>query len=177
MIAKLLGGDWVPANSATTTVHLIKTSQVAGCEVPAFGKYIDEIAWACGATRKFESEQSIEKKARDVRSLLADAVRQVPDDEASVIHLAAETLEGADVERRRTEKVMRSIPTFITAKPVLAVRLHLFQANETTNRLFEFDETVEKFQVDGVDLADIPSRVVIPSTAQMVKGRHWEIYG
>jgi hypothetical protein len=176
-IVKLLGGDWAPLNSSTTAVHLVKTSNVVGCQVPMLGTYIDEIGWACGITREFDSEISIEKKARDVKNLLADAVRQVPDSEASVIHIAVETLEGAEVERRRTEKVMRSIPSFITGKPVLGVRLHLLQANQTIDKLFEFDETVEQFQIDGAILDDIPTRVVIPSTANMTDGRHWEIYG
>lgn len=177
MISKLLGGDWAPLNSSTTAAYLIKTSHVVGCDIPGLGTYIDEIAWASGITREFDSDVSIERKARDVKSLLADAVRQVPDDEPSVIHIAAETLEGAQVERRRTEKVIQSIPAFITGKPVLGVRLHLLQANQTIDKLFEFDETVEQFQADGVDLDEVPSRVVVPSAARMVAGRHWEIYG
>lgn len=176
MLSKLLGGDWAPLNSATTILNLCKTSHVVGCEARVLGTYIDEIAWACGITREFDSDISIEKKARDVKNLLADAVRQVPDDAASVIHIAAET-EDADVERRRTEKVMASIPSFIFDRPVLGVRLHIFQANQTIDKLWEFDETVEKFQIDAANLEDIPSRVVIPAHLELVPGRHWELYG
>src|SRR5207244_2657371 len=61
MLIKLLGGDWAPLNSATTILNLCKTSHVVGCEARILGTYIDEIAWACGVTRKFDSEISIEK--------------------------------------------------------------------------------------------------------------------
>lgn len=176
MLVKLLGGDWAPLNSATTILNLCKTSHVVGCEARILGTYIDEIAWACGVTRKFDSEISIEKNARDVKNLLAEAVRQVPDDVPSVIHIGVET-EFPDVERRRTEKVMTSIPSFIFDRPVLGVRLHLFQANQTIDKLWEFDETVEKFQLDGAKLDDTPSRVVIPTRFELIPGRHWELYG
>jgi hypothetical protein len=177
MLTQLLGGDWAQMDSATTAAYLAKRSHVMECEVPEFGSYIDEISWASGITRQFDSDASIEKKARDVRNLLADAVKQVPHDHPSVIHIAAETMEGQAVERRRTEKILKSLPAFLMDKPVLGVRLHLFQAHQVVDKLYEFDETVEKFQADGVDLSDIPSRVVIPNSLPMVSGRHWEIYG
>jgi hypothetical protein len=176
MLGSLLGGNWAPENSAVTVAHLVKLGHVVGCEAPALGTYIDEISWACGITREFDSEISINKKARDVTKHLADAVKQVPDDKPSIIHLAAETLEGREVERRRTEKVMKTIPSFIINKPVLGVRFHRFLSNSRTDKLYEFDETVEQFQIDGVILDDIPLNVVVPDHAEMVHGRHWELY-
>ncbi|MBE0627119.1 MAG: hypothetical protein IH606_20155 [Burkholderiales bacterium] len=175
-LSALLGGDWAPPNSPTTIIHLVKTSHVIDCEVRVLGTYIDEIAWASGFTREFDSDVSIDKKARDVTKHLADAVKQVPSDKPSIIHLAAETMEGKDVELRRTEKVMATIPSFITDKPVIAVRFHRFQGNQTTDKLFEFDETVNKFQIDGARLDDIPFNVVVPDHVAMQRGSHWELY-
>jgi hypothetical protein len=176
MLNNLLGGDWAPENSEVSVVYVAKRGEMKGCEAAVLGTYVEEIAWASGMTRKFDSDESIEKKARDITKLLSDAVKQVPSDKPSVIHVAAETLEGRDVELRRTEKVMTKIPTFVTDKPVLGVRFHRFQSNSRINMLYEFDETVEKFQVNGSLLRDIPSRVVVPDGIPMVKGRHWEIY-
>jgi hypothetical protein len=176
MLNSLLGGDWAPENSEVTIVYLVKTGNMVGCEAPVLGTYIEAIDWACGITRQFDSEISINKKARDITKLLSDAVKQVPQDGPSIIHIAAETLEGKDVEVRRTEKVMSKVPFFTTDKPVLAVRFHRFQANSRTNMLFEFDETVEKFQVDGILLQDIPSQVVVSEDVERLNGRHWEIY-
>lgn len=178
MLYNLLGGDWAPENSEVTAVVLAKRGHMASCEVPVLCTYIEALDWACGITRKFDSETSINKKARDITELLSDAVKQVPQEKPSVIHIAAETLEGRDVELRRTEKVMSKIPFFVTDKPVLAVRFHRLQSNSRTNMLFEFDETVEKFKAYGgeVLLKDIPSQVIVPDHVEMVDGRHWEIY-
>lgn len=175
-LSALLGGDWAPMNSSTTIFNLVKTSHVVDCDVPVLGAYIEEIGWACGITRDFDSDVSINKKARDVIKHLSEAVEQVPANKPSIIHLAAETLEGKDVERRRTEKVMASIPTFVTNKHILGVRFHRFQANQRVDKLFEFDETVDKFQIDGAKLDDIPFNVVIPNDVEMKHGSHWELY-
>lgn len=173
----LLGGDWAPANASVTIAKMVKTSHIVDCEAPVLGTYIEEIGWACGFTREFDSDVSIEKKARDVTRHLADAVKQVPNDKPSIIHIAAETLEGKDVEHRRTQKIFETIPSFVVDKPVLAVRFHRFQSNQSADKLYEFDETVDQFQIDGVSLDEIiPLNVVIPDDVEMRSGSHWELY-
>jgi hypothetical protein len=172
----LLGGDWAPVNSAVTIINAIKVGHVVDCEAPVLGSYVEEVGWACGFTRDFDSDVSIHKKARDILSLLSKAVDQLPEVEPSVIHIAAETFEGKEVERRRTEKVMRSLHNFTTDKHLLGIRFHRFQANQCADKLYEFDETVEMFQIDGVDLEDIPENVVTPKDAVLRDGQHWEIY-
>lgn len=174
-LTTLLGGDWAPLNSATTVAQKIRTSSV-GCDVPILGTYVDEMAWASGVTRHFVSEASIEKKARDVRTRLSNAVDQVPADADSVIHIAVETLEGRDVDQRRAEKIRRSIETFTTEKPVQAVRVHFFQANECTEKLWEFDETIMHFDREGFDRSSIPWQVILPSSDALRTGAHWELY-
>jgi Holliday junction resolvase-like predicted endonuclease len=174
--SRLLGGDWAPENAAVTIIHMIKTSQVVECEAAILGAYIEDIGFACGFTRDFDSAVSIDKKARDITKLLSKAVEQVPDDRPSIIHIAAETMEGIEVERRRTEKVLAQIPAFITNKPVLAIRFHRLQGHQRVDKLYEMDETVDKFQIDGVQLHEIPSCVVVPAGTAMQAGSHWEIY-
>lgn len=177
MLNKLLGGDWAPLNSSTTIIKIAKISHVVGCEASVLGGYVDEIDWACGFTRDFDSEVSLDKKAKDITKHLSEAIKQVPSDKPSVIHIAAETLEGKQVERIRTSKVMAKIPDFIVDKPVLGVRFHRFQANQTINDLWEFDETVERFERDGLPLDDlIPLNVVVPKSTEMRSGSHWELY-
>lgn len=176
MESRLLGGDWAPENAAVTIIQMIKTSQVVDCEAPVLGTYIEDIGFACGFTRGFDSAVSIDKKARDITKLLSKAVEQVPDDKPSIIHIAAETMEGIEVERRRTEKIFSQIPAFITNKPVLAIRFHRLQGHQRVEKLYEMDETVDKFQIDGVRLRDIPPCVVVPAGTAMQRGSHWEVY-
>lgn len=176
MLTHLLGGDWAPEDAAVTLMHLAKTSQVVGCELPVLGTYIDSIHFACGITRQFDAEIAIEKKARDITKLLSEAVKQVPSDQPSVIHIAAETMEGAVVERRRTERVMAKVPDFVTGKPVAGVRFHRLQCHQRTSLMFEVDETVDKFG-DHQLLAGIPHTVVVPVSTPMRSGAHWDLYG
>lgn len=175
-LIRLLGADWAPDNAATTILHMVKTAQVAWCDVPVLGSYVDEIGFACGFTRSFDAEDSIDKKARDVTKLLSEAVKQVPADRPSIIHIAAETMEGAVIERRRTEKVMQRVPGFTTGKPVAAVRFHRLQGHQRTDLLYELDETVDNFQLDHIDLTGMPATVVAPPDTALRKGSHWNLY-
>lgn len=176
MVSTLLGGDWAPLNSQTTIAHVLQTSQVVDCDVRVLSTYIDGIDWACGFTREFDGQESINKKAKNVTKLLSKAIEQVPDDRPSIIHIAAETLEGKEVELLRTQKVFSKIPNLIVNKPVIAIQFHRFQGNQTIDKLWEFDETVDKFKVDGLPWLDIPNNVVAPISTEMREGSHWEIY-
>jgi hypothetical protein len=80
------------------------------------------------------------------------------------------------VERQRTKKVMESVPAFVTDKPVIAVRFHRFQPNSAVDLLFEFDETVETFALNGMPLDELPFGVVIPDDVEVRDGSHWELY-
>lgn len=42
--------------------------------------------------------------------------------------------------------------------------------------MFEMDETVDKFQVEGVDLTGVPHSVVVPANTEMKSGSHWNLY-
>ena len=119
---KVLGGDWVPTNASVTLAAVMRHTQLIDCAAPVLGSFVDDVGWVAGITRVIDSEIALDKKARDIKKLLADAVKQVPGDKPSIIHIAAETLEGQEVERRRTRKVMESIPGFVTEKPVKIVR-------------------------------------------------------
>lgn len=177
MESRLLGGDWAPEGAAVTIRQVVKTTRTAGCEVPVFGTYIDDVGFACGFTRTFDSEVSIEKKARDIISKLNSALDQLPADRPSIVHIAAETLEGPDVERRRTEKVMQSLRTFATAKPLAMVRFHRFQTRSSVDEFFLVDETVETWAPPGFPVRALPSHVVIGEGTHIQSGTHWDIHG
>lgn len=177
MFARLLGGDWAPENASVTLFPLIKPSFVKGCEVPELGMYVEDVSFACGFTREFDSEMSIDKKAKDIKKLLSNAVKQVPRDKPSIIHLAAETMEGSDVERRRTDKLLAGMPDFdFGGAPVALVRFHRLQAHQRASMLFELDETVDDLRVDGIDPSMVPRAVVIPKEVPMQQGAHWDLY-
>lgn len=165
---QLLGQDWAPKNASVSLISEAKPIEAIGCEAPILGSYIEDLAWACGMTRKFSAEESIEKKARDVKKLLSKAVTQLPDDDRSVVHIAVEALEGEDVENRRTEKIMQSIPNFIVDKPVESVWIHKLQPNFTTDKLWEIDESTAWFTRQGASTKDIPQLIVATAAAEPI---------
>lgn len=175
ILNKILGGDWAPMDSAVSIIHKIRTSQLIGCEIPALGGYIDEINWAAGFTRWFESDASIDKKAKDVIHHIIEAVEQLPTDTPSIIHVAVETMEGADIERLRTQKIFASIPEMVVDKPIAGIRVHRFQAHQTIEKLWEFDETVDSFNGHQFPLDNIPKTVVVPENGVLQKVGHWEL--
>ena len=169
----LLTDDQLLSPSQTSIKMVTKNSFITGCEIFALGSYINEINWACGMTRTFTSEISISKKARDGKNLLVDAVKQVPSDTPSIIHIAFETLEGDEVELKRTQKILASIPGFVTGKPVQCVRIHRFQPNISVDHIYDFDETIESYEHNVDAIPGLPKAVVLPTNIELRKGAHW----
>lgn len=177
MLTQVIGGDWAPEDASVTLLPLVKPAYVNGCEVPELGMYVEDVLFACGFTRNFDSEMSIDKKAKDIKKLLSDAVKQVPRDKPSIIHLAAETMEGSDVERRRTEKLLAGMPDFdFGGAPVALVRFHRLHAHQRASMLFELDETVDDLRVQGIVPSQAPRTVVAPQDSPMQHGAHWNLY-
>lgn len=98
---------------STTMIKMVKSSVLVDSEAPVLATYIDDVAWGCGFTRNFDSEVSLAKKAKDITKHLSDAVKQLPADRPAIIHIAAETMEGSDVEVLRTERFFSTIKDFI----------------------------------------------------------------
>ncbi|MDS1310751.1 hypothetical protein [Marinobacter xiaoshiensis] len=171
---EILGGDWALPTDCVTVQMIAKSSQVVDCDADILGCYIEDVDWVCGISRIVDSEDAINSKARDIKKLLARAVKQVPKDKESIIHLAVETLEGNSVEHRRTEKVMASIPAFTIEKLVSCVRLHSFRPQATTDKLWDFEETVQTFNRSWARLEGIPDAVVLPSESDLRDGNHWD---
>lgn len=170
----VLGRDWAPSGAAASVCFLGEQNEVIGCEVSTLGTWINQVKWACGFTRYVDADESLAKKARDIKSLVARAVEQVPSDIPSIIHVAAETLEGHEVERMRTDRVRDSLTAFEFGKPVEAVRFHRFQSHESHSKLYEFDETVEDFIRSGEMPGDMPIGVVAPRRVATREGTHWD---
>lgn len=173
-LTTLLGADWAPLDSAVSIATLAKIDQVVGSPLDILGAYADNIAWASGITRQFLSPRSIAGKARDVRKRLSDAVTQLPDDELSVVHIAYETMDGPDVEDLRFERIGKTLQKFTTDKPLLGVRVHMLQAHQTVDALWDMEESVAEWGLHPTLLSDIPLQVVIDPSIEMRAGRHWD---
>ncbi|AZF39669.1 hypothetical protein C4J88_4936 [Pseudomonas sp. R4-39-08] len=96
--------------------------------------------WECTA------DISIDRKARDVRSLLVKAVEQAPEHGKTVIHIAYETLHGPEVEFIRDKKIFNLVNSFdYGTKDVACVFCHALQPAAYPDGVFEFAETTRFF--------------------------------
>ncbi|OEE65883.1 hypothetical protein A1OO_08725 [Enterovibrio norvegicus FF-33] len=105
--------------------------------------------WECIA------EESIDKKAKDVRKLLSKAINQAPLDAPTIVHIAYETLHGPIVEYSRADKIRNSIQSFdCKDKDIRAIYCHAIQPAALVDS-FEIAETTMRFSKNGAILEDI----------------------
>ncbi len=171
----LLGGDWVSENS-TTSLFAAGTVVTAPEQSGYYSSFYSSVDWACGATFACDAEGAIDRKARDVKATLARATEQVPEDSASMVHIAFETLEGPGVERRRMEKLVPSIEGMTSMKGIQGVIVHALHPVDSVDQAFVIDETVSDFWRAPALRAEVPRMVVLPATHGRVarEGNHWE---
>ncbi len=170
----LLGGDWVPEN-AITSLSVEGERKNAGATPGYFATYLETVNWASGATFSCDADDAIERKARDVKATIARAVRQLPDDQFSVLHVAFETLDGPGVETERMKKIISSIERMESMKAVIAIVLHALGPVDSKDQVMVIDETSSEFWCGPPMRNFIPLMVVLPAGygLQSRKGTHW----
>lgn len=125
--------------------------------------------WECVA------EESLNAKAKDVRTTLARAMEQIPDGKPGVVHIGYETTSGPLVEFRRHEKIIQTVRTFeFGRKHVISVFCHALQLLSTIDE-FECAETTSFFGPGvGVPEAILPDDMLLgPRDQQSRSGTHW----
>ncbi|HYU41754.1 MAG TPA: hypothetical protein VEQ84_06360 [Vicinamibacteria bacterium] len=106
---------------------------------PVFIKSMDYaagISWSCDAPR------SLAAKARDVRDRLNDAVRQLPEKDPGIVHVAVESYDGPVVERIRNERITRSLSAIRERKELRFVHVHLVSFESPPDEAWAVEETV-----------------------------------
>ncbi|MFM0300226.1 hypothetical protein PQQ99_08875 [Paraburkholderia sediminicola] len=170
----LLAGDWMPEN-AITSLAIDGSMRHSGDRPDFFSTYVDTVQWACGATFRCDAEESIERKARDVKSTLSRAKAQLPDEFPSIVHIALETLEGPEVEERRMKKLIPSIEQMTFAKRLEGVVIHSFQPVDSMEQVMVIDETSSEFWRDGNRRVHVPFTAILPADATASRpGSHWQ---
>lgn len=127
--------------------------------------FLDEISYAIGVFWSCDADRAIERKARDIRGRLAEAVQQLPDGERGVVHVGLETTDGQVVEMERYRRIVDSISGFdARTKDLRWVYCHLFQSYSPPTAGWVIDETVYYFGRGGdPDSEPISSRsAVVP---------------
>lgn len=106
--------------------------------------------WVCNA------EESIEKKAKDVKKLLSKAVKQAPEGLPTIVHIAYETLHGPHIEFRRAAKIESSLKNFdCNGKNICAIYCHAIQPSVSETD-WEIAETTTRYGRNGFN----PQRIL-----------------
>ena len=138
--------------------------------------YLDRMDFAAGAFWHCDAKRSIERKARDIRGHLAEAIKQLPDGVPSFVHIGLETLDGVLVEAERYRRILNTVQSFHTSgKDVRWVFCHLYQSYSPPNRNWVIDETVYYFS--HTDFSDDKplshTGTVVPKEHSDGPGFHW----
>lgn len=125
--------------------------------------------WVCIA------EESIDKKAKDIKKLLSKAVNQAPENLPTVVHIAFETLHGPHIEFRRAEKIDSSLRNFdCRGKNICAIYCHAFQPSVTETD-WEIAETTTRYGRNGFNPERIlPHDLMLDQISTSIRNdTHW----
>ena len=142
-IVELVGGHRDPNRGFTAAVEgrFVRMGDGLGNN-----QFLEEMSFAIGAFWSCDAERAIERKARDIRGHLAEALNQLPDGEQGVVHIGLETLDGQVVEAERYRRIFNSVQRFDAMdKDLRWVYCHLFQSYAPPYDCWIIDETVYYF--------------------------------
>src|SRR5262249_22761013 len=108
-LQELVGGRWERSRGFTMVMNA-SIGRVGGDR--GVNEYVNDIRWAAGVYWQCDAERAYEKKARDIRSHLADAVEQLPANGRGVVHIGIETFDGELVEAERFKRILNTFSSF-----------------------------------------------------------------
>lgn len=136
-MARLLSGRVVSENS----YHLAAQASPS----PKDPRYIDRMAYGSVVTWQCTAPAAIDRKAKYVRSKLAEADRQIAGYGRGIIHIAMDAelhSEASDLRQRRNHD---TLCTFQMNSQAVVVYLHYFVPRVSENHSWLTDETVDVF--------------------------------
>lgn len=140
----LIDPQWAPYASYTMAMDAKFRAMPEGDS--ALNRFVEIIRTVYCARWECTAEISIDKKARDVRTLLVKAVEQAPAVGKTIIHIAFETLHGPEVEFIRDKKIYDLVNSFDYGdKDVACVFCHAIQPSAHPDGIIELAETTRYF--------------------------------
>lgn len=136
--------------------------------------YIDDIDLAVVNRWASQSENAIDKKARDITKRLSEANDQLPTDVAGVVHIGFDCLGKDDIEVRRYEKIVASARKFDRGNTKLEViYCHYFAPDPNPDEVWAIDETVQWIGIARTG-RPLETAKLLPSDKPGRPGVHWE---
>lgn len=173
-LQELIGGIWERGRGFTM---IMDAEMVQMGEGTVFNQYVKNINWAAGAYWHCDAERAYEKKARDIRGHLADALEQLPASARGVIHVGLETPDGELVEAERFRRILNTAARFDpNGKDLRWVYCHLYEAYAPPECEWFFDETIYPFGLRSENPSAAPlttTSSVVPHEEGVEHSAHW----
>lgn len=142
----LFDDEYIPHGSYTISGE-IKLVEV-GEEGDVINIFADKVGKVFCARWQCIADESVDKKAKDVKKLLSKAAKQAPNDFQTVIHIGYETLHGPEIEFVRDHKITKLISEFEFGKQsVASVFCHSFQPRHFPDGNWDFAETTRYYGI------------------------------
>lgn len=117
----------------------------AGSNEDILNIFVKGVAKCVGAQWRCDHEVSLSRRSKHFKSLLNDAVKQIPPDRDGVVHILFETCDGIKIEELRRDKNNVNISSYdASGTTVLGAFLHSVNYYPFNDN-YEWAETVEDF--------------------------------
>jgi hypothetical protein len=138
-------------------------------------KYLTTIDFAACAFWHCDAKESIDKKARNISKRLGEAVKQLPSNKNSVVHIGLETLDGVLVEEKRYKRIFDTVKNFDNGgKDLQWIYCHLFQSYAPPEQDWVIDEMVYYFsQEDTINKAPLNHHSTMTPSDNSHDGAYW----
>jgi Holliday junction resolvase len=130
-------------------------------------KFAAVVQWDCLA------EESIDRKAKDIKKILSKAIQQIPREGKGIVHIGYETVVGPRVELRRHAKIRETISSFYFGNVhIEAIFCNAIQPLTKVDG-FECAETTINFETRNIPLLENNLLFDQPGT-EYEDTTHWE---
>jgi hypothetical protein len=137
--------------------------------------FVSGVSFAAVCRWISESEDAIDKKARDIMKRLSEANAQLPTDVSGVVHIGFEALGEDAIEQRRFDKIIETARRFDRGNSALQIiYCHYFAPDPAPYEVWAIDETIQWI---GISAGDRPlvNGMVLPSETGGRPGVHWKV--
>ncbi len=139
--------------------------------------YISDIAAAYGVLWSCDAAESLWAKARDIKNQVYSAMQQFDSQNTAVIHIGIETFDGPEVEKKRLEKIRKTIKQINPQNSNLRwVFCNFFHGYSLPEECWVFDETVSTMSAYVIPKSPIDIKLmIVPDNAEAIDNlSHWE---
>lgn len=172
----LVFGD-VDSNEKRSIATIAESIVRAGTPNSILNIFVEGIANCVAAEWRCDHEVSLGLRSKHFKSLINDAVNQIPPDKLGVIHVFYETRDGIVIEEMRRSKNIDNIATYdASGTSVAGVLMHAVNYYPMESG-YQWAETVQDFArvPDLMDLYPRQSLMLSSGTTREVEGdTHWE---